>query len=137
MSYKRILHATDLQSDHFKMCEQALAFAKYHQAPLYLIHVIETPQSLLLAQTLGFVELVEPAKELALTVLKTIADALALPYENLFVETGSIKNHVVDKATALHCDLIMVGRQAAEGFSLGSTTCQIAQHMPCDLLILR
>lgn len=139
MFYKKILHATDLQGEHFKTCEKAAQFAKSHQADLYLMHVIEIPNTYLLAQLLGFAELVQPAKEDAASVLKTIADAIQLPHENLLVEIGSVKQHVTEKIKAMRCDLLILGTHMTHSFPdmFGSTASQITRHAECDILIFQ
>jgi nucleotide-binding universal stress UspA family protein len=139
MFYKKILHATDLQGDHFKLCEKVAAFAKLHQAELYLIHVIEIPGSLLIAQTLGFTELVAPAKEDAKAVLKTVAEAIHISTQHTIVKFGSVKQHVTETAVKLQCDLIIIGSHSTHELSdmLGTTAWHISQHAPCDVLMIR
>lgn len=134
--YKRILHATDLQQDHFALCEKAKKLADYHHAMLYLIHVIEIPQTVLLAQNLGLAGLITPAKEDAFTVLKTVADALKLPEKHLYVEIGSVSYHILEQAEALKADLIIMGRHAGMPTPFGSTTYHVMQHANCDVLTL-
>ena len=58
--YNVILHATDLSSEHYSICEKAADFARHFKAKLYLLHVIELPASLQLAQGLGFAEFDRP-----------------------------------------------------------------------------
>ena len=60
-----IIHATDLSENHFGMCERAVAIAKKLQAKLYLLHVVETPSSMVLAQGLGFAEAIFGEKDSA------------------------------------------------------------------------
>lgn len=137
--YKRILHATDLQQNHFSMCEKVTKLAKYHHAELFLVHVIEIPQSMLLAQNLGFAELLLPAKEDAKIVLKTIGDALNISEKHQFVDIGIVKQHILERASSLKCDLIVLGRHCSGILPslLGSTTYHVMQHADCDVLILK
>ncbi|OGV27207.1 MAG: universal stress protein UspA [Legionellales bacterium RIFCSPHIGHO2_12_FULL_37_14] len=137
--YKRILHATDLQKNHFAMCEKANTLAKYHHAELFLVHIVEIPQSMILAQNLGFAGLIAPAKEDAKIVLKTVGEALKIPTSHQFVDTGIVRQHILERATSLKCDLIILGRHG-EGMLqslLGSTTYHIMQHAECDVLTLK
>lgn len=135
--YKHILHATDLQENHFDLCKKAADLAKHHHATLYLLHIIEIPQSLLLAQNLGFTELAKPAKTDAVTVLRTLGEAFSIPNNHLFVEIGSPKHHIIEKAKQLKCQLIILGHHTSPtgvpGF-LGSTTYSVMQHASCDVL---
>ena len=113
--YKNILHATDLSENHFGYCEKALQIAKSLNAKLYIMHVIESPGSLQLAQGLGFAEMYNPSEALASAsqVLKIIGESLNLPEEQLFAEVGSIKEHVLKKVIELNCNLIIIGRHEA------------------------
>ena len=50
--YANILLATDLSENHFEMCRQAADIAACFQAKLFLMHVIEPPARLQIAQGL-------------------------------------------------------------------------------------
>ena len=73
--YTHILHATDLSETHFELCEQAAALSNKLGACLYLIHVIEAPASLQIAQGLGFAEIGKPVKDDAEVVMQVLGDA--------------------------------------------------------------
>lgn len=137
--YHNILHATDLDTNHFDMCEQAVAIAKQLGAKLFLLHVIEPPASLQLAQGLGFAEFDLPAKKDAQTVMAVLGEALNIPMEQQFVEVGSIKAHVLDKAHALSCDLIIIGQHAHRKLPsfLDSTAHHILRDADCDVLTIK
>lgn len=107
--YHAILHPTDLSERHFHLAEKALAISNCFHAPLYLLHVIEPPPTLQLAQGLGFAEFDHPLKDDAIMVMKTLGDALNIPPERQFIEIGSIKMQVIQKADELHCNLIILG----------------------------
>jgi universal stress protein A len=138
--YDRILHATDLNETHFNLCQQAVNIAKHFNARLYLLHVIEPPASLQLAQGLGFAQLNTPIQDDAKTVLKTLGDAFNIPEDQQFVETGSIKTHVFEKALALGCSLIIIGSHTASNIPafLGSTARDIVRDATsCDVLTVQ
>ncbi len=137
--YRHILHATDLSETHFDLCQQALAFAKHLGAKLSLIHVIEPPQTLQIAQGLGFAEMGAPVKDDAEVVMKVLGDALHLPAKQLFVEAGSVKQCVLEKLLALNCDLLLIGSHRPHDLSeiLGSTARTLVEHAPTDVLTLR
>lgn len=137
--YKNILLATDLNDNHFEICQQAAKLAKQLGAKLFLLHVIEPPASLQLAQGLGFAELDAPTKEAAQTVIAVLGEALGVAVEQQFVEVGSIKTHVLDKAHVLSCDLIIIGQHTHRklpGF-LDSTAHHIVQDAECDVLTIK
>ena len=139
--YQNILHATDLSENHFAMCQQAVEIAKRFQAKLYLLHVIEAPVSLQLAQGLGFAELYPPTQMLedAKTVMAALGEAFNLPLDQQRVEIGSIKTQVLETIQALNCQLIILGRHRPSSLPLflGSTAHTVVQQAPCDVLTLR
>lgn len=137
--YTTILHATDLSEDHFDMCEQAKAIATCFHAKLYLLHVIEPPPSLQLAQGLGFAEFDHPIKDDAQTVLGLVGEAIGVPKECQFVEVGSIKMNVLRIAEELAANLIIVGSHTRSSLPpfLGSTAHAVIHHAKCDVLTIR
>lgn len=137
--YTTILHATDLSENHFDICKKAVEIAKYFDATLHLLHVIELPGTVQLAQGLGFTELVAPAKEDAETVMKLLGENFNIPIEQLHVEVGSIKLHILEQIKSLACQLIILGSHTPTSFPtlLGSTTHAVIHQIPCDVLTLR
>ena len=136
--YTHILHATDLCENHFHLCERAVAIAKRFHAKLYLLHVIEAPASLQLAQGLGFAEIENPMTSDAQAVMSVLGEALDIPATQQFVEIGSIKTHVLEKARALNCSLIIMGSHTQSKLPnfLGSSAQNIAHDARCDVLTL-
>lgn len=136
--YTAILHATDLADNHFAMCQKALAIAKRFDAHLYLLHVLETPASIQLAQGLGFAEIQDPTDVLedAKAVMNLIGETLKIPQKHLFVEKGSIKQQVFDKVNELNCELIIIGHHTPSSIPvyLGSTAQSIVHEAHCDVL---
>ena len=139
LMYTHILHATDLSENHFDMCQQAVEIAKCFHAKLYLLHVIQPPASLQLAQGLGFAEFDCPIKEDAEAVMRTLGEALKIPVNQQFVEIGSIKTNILNKVEELSCNLIIIGSHSPSGLPafLGSTAHAIVHHAKCDVLTLR
>lgn len=137
--YTHMLHATDLSENHFHICQQAVKIAQQFNAKLYLLHVIEPPASLQLAQGLGFAEFDSPVKDDAQSVMALLGDALKIPPEQQFVEIGSIKTHVLDTAKELGCKLIIIGSHTPSKLPafLGSTARDIIHDAKCDVLTLR
>lgn len=137
--YKNILFATDLLKEHSALAEKARTIAKQFHARLYLLHVIELPATLQLAQGLGFTELAQPAKEDAQTVLALLGENCQIPPEQQFVEIGSVKEHIFNKVNELNCQLIIIGSHSSSALHsfLGSTAHATVNHSPCDVLTLR
>ncbi|STX93108.1 universal stress protein [Legionella londiniensis] len=136
--YTNILHPTDLSKNHFHLSQKAAEIAKCFNANLYLIHVIEPPKILQLAQGLGFAEFDKPVKDDAIAVMSVLGEALEVPAERQFVEIGSIKVHVLEKANEIACDLIIMGSHSPSNIPtfLGSTAHAVIHHAKCDVLTL-
>lgn len=137
--YTNILHATDLSQSHYHITERAAEIAKQFNAKLYLLHVIELPTSIQIAQGLGFAELANPVPDDAQTVLSLIGENLDIPAEQQFVEIGSVKEHIFKKVKELNCQLIIIGNHSITGITsyLGSTAHAVVNHAPCDVMTLK
>lgn len=137
--YKNILHATDLNETHYKTCEQAKKIASHCHATLSLIHVIEAPATLQIAQGIGFAEIGMPVKDDAEVVMRLLGEALHIPPQHLYVEVGSVKERVLEKIKTLNCDLLIISRHAS--YHLLSFLEQhehaLLNNVPCDVLCLR
>ena len=137
--YKHILHATDLNESHFATCEQAKKIASYFNATLHVIHVIETPATLQLAQGLGFAEITAPIKDDAQLVMRLLGDALYIHEAQQHVEIGSTKDWIIKKIKELRCSLLIIGshthQQLPELFD--STARILIEDVPCDVLTIR
>lgn len=137
--YTNILFATDLLDKHKHLVEQAAQVARHFNATLYLLHVIELPTSYQVAQSLGFTELANPAKDDAETVLSLIGESINIPSSQQFVEIGSVRDIIFKKVKQLNCDLVIIGSHSTHGLEsiLGSTAHAITNRAPCDVLTLR
>lgn len=124
--YKNILHATDLSDQHFEICKKAMTIARHFHAKLHLLHVIEAPLSLQVAQGLGFAEISPPLIDDAITVIRALGEALHIPVKQQWVEIGTLKILLSEKARELDCSLII----------LGKTTHHFIEDTPCDVLLL-
>ena len=137
--YTNILHATDLSGNHFEMCKKALEIAKCFHTKLFLLHVIEPPASLQIAQGLGFAEFDQPIKDDAQAVMRVLGEALNIPVNQQFVEIGSIKVNVLEKVEELACNLVIIGSHTPSNLPafLGSTAHAVVHQAKCDVLTLR
>jgi len=137
--YTNILYATDLSNEHNHLSAKAAEIAKHFKAKLYLLHVIELPASIQLAQGLGFTELANPVKDDAQTVLSLIGDSINIPVEQQIVEIGSVKDHIFSTVKALNCQLIIMGSHSSTGIPalLGNTARATINHAPCDVMTLK
>lgn len=136
--YSTFIHATDLSENHYAMCEEAKKIADKFNGKLYLMHVIEPPASLQLAQGLGFAEFDLPQREDAFSVMRVIGDSLDIPEQQLIVEVGSIKSHVLKMIDTLNCDMIILGKRSPDALHhlLGSTAHAVSHQASCHVLTL-
>jgi nucleotide-binding universal stress UspA family protein len=137
--YTSILHATDLNETHFHLCQQAMNVALKFNATFYLLHVIEQPTSLQLAQGLGFAEIDTPPADDATIVMRALGEALNIPVSHQFVEIGSIKTHTLRKIQTLNCNLLIIGSHSKSNIPafLGSSAQGLVETTPCDVLTIR
>lgn len=136
---KIILHATDLSKDHYPISLRAKAFADELNATLHLIHVIELPASIVIAQSLGFAELGRPCKDDAEAVLKLLGESLNIPEDRQYVEIGSASDEIIKKCEKIKANLLFIGNHSPQNpFAItGSTVHSSLRHAPCDVLVLK
>ena len=138
--YKIILHITDLAENHFDMCRKAAKFAHEINAILFVMHVIESPPSLQIAQGLGFTEIYNPnvAAQNAKEILSIIGESLNIPKDRQIIEIGSIKQHVLNKVNELCCDLIIIGKHTNNKLPefLTNSAHYIMDTASCDILTI-
>lgn len=137
--YKTILFATDLQENHYELCQKAVDIAKALGGDLHLLHVIEIPATLQWAQSLGFAEVGLPVKDEAKAVLNILGEALKIPPDHLHVEIGTASAHILTYIKKADCDLVILGNDARGAISSwpGSTGHAVSLHASCDVLTLR
>ncbi len=139
--FSNILYATDLSENHFHMCQQAVKIANIFGSNIYILHVIETPPTLQIAQGLGFAEIDSPIhlQEDAKSVLSVMCESLNIPASQQFVEVGSIKHHLLNKSKELGCDLIIMGKHTSSHLplALSNTAHSIIHEVDCDLMIIK
>lgn len=138
--YQNILHATDLTADHYAMCEKSLKIARAFNTNLHIIHIIEPPTSLQVAQGLGFTEIYNPtaAQENAQEILKMIGESLEIPTDRLSVVIGPIKEQIKHKLSAINSNLLILGKHKSHDIIdlEGDTTQEIEKSITCDVLTL-
>ncbi len=134
--YTHILHATDLSENHYHMCQKALEVAKKFQAQLFILHVIETPPSMQIAQGLGFASIERPTtlREDAESVLNVLGEDLGIPKERQLVAVGSIYQHIKSSLLEHRCGLLIVGRHYHH--HLFPRLESHDEHFSCDVLTL-
>ncbi len=139
--YKNILLAIDLHpACDEQTTKRAALLAKEFNAKLYIIHAIEHINAYGMAQAYPTViDLEEQMAKEAKDALTKFAESFAIPPANQFVEIGSPKIVILNKAEELKADLIIVGSHGRHGIALllGSTANAVIHNAKCDVLAVR
>lgn len=139
--YQNILLALDLHNDCDKTTiDRAVKIAQTYNASLSLVHAVVHINAYGIAQAYPVVlNIEEDQVDVARTQLAKVGAQLAVPAERLFVEIGSPKSIIIQKAIDIKADLIIVGSHGRHGISLllGSTANAVLHHANCDVLAIR
>lgn len=138
--YKHILLAADFNPESSTVNERAKAMQASNNCALSVIHVLE-PISIAYGGEFP-VNLGELHKELekqAREQLEELADSLAIPTSNRFLEIGITEKEILRTAEEQGVDLIIMGSHGKHGLSLllGSTANAILHRAECDVLAVR
>ena len=142
LKYHHILLTTDLSEGADKIADRAKEIAKAANAALSVVHVVEHTPIVYGGGEFSIpldINLEEALKNQARQALARLGNRIAVPQENQYVETGSVKVAVTTLAKKMHVDLILVGTHARHGIEkiLGSTANAILHAAKCDVLTVR
>lgn len=141
MVYKNILMAVDLHPSCDELTAQHAAdIAKLFNAQLYIIHAVEHLNAYGVAQAYPTViDLEEDMVKEAQKELTRWGSKLDIPPQRQFVEVGSPKIVILNKAEDIKADLIVVGSHGRHGIGLllGSTANGVLHNAKCDVLAVR
>ena len=140
--YKHILLAADFSDHGDEVASKAKELAEANQAKLSTIHVVDNLP--ITDASYGPIipfdgDLTEQLMAAAKKRLAKVADELAIPESNQWLEIGSPKLEIVRIAEQNDVDLIVVGSHGRHGFALllGSTANGVLHHALCDVLAVR
>lgn len=139
--YRHILCAVDLSEENVAVASRAAELAKYYQAKLSLLHVVEyIPIDL--ANELVLPQQQEIEQQLVVQAqsnLDSLAKQIDIEPANKAVVQGSTKSEIVEYAQVNQVDLIVLGRHGRHGISrlLGSVANAVLHHAPCDVLAVK
>ena len=153
MTIKTILIATDFSEDARRLSEAARSLLALNPNRILLIHVLNPPQaSIAMASPGGSLALppeISDAEREAHAAAESQAKAglaeflgslqTSIPVE-MEVLTGPAPDSICRKAAECSADLLVLashGHGALRRALLGSTAQYLANHAPCDVLILR
>lgn len=141
-NYQHILIAVDFFAQCDAVVARAQELATHCQAKLSVIHVVDS----LPITDVGYgtdvpfnLDLTDELLDIAKQRLAKLAQKLAIPKEQQWLEIGSPKTEVVRIAKENNVDLIVVGSHGRHGLALllGSTANSILHYAPCDVLAVR
>lgn len=140
--YQHILIAADFSKHSDDICNKAQQLAKYYQAKLSICHIVEDfPLTDFAYEPMISVDidmrnaLLDAGKK----QLTKLANTLAIPVSQQWVECGSPGHDIVRIADDNQVDLIVVGSHGRHGIKLllGSTANAVLHHAHCDVLAVR
>lgn len=147
--YKHMMVAYDGSHLSDKALDEAIEFATQTRCKISLLYVL-TPHHLLVggsSRIPGLKELerqhAETLREHAREMLQSAQDrvkAAGIGCEVVFEEGHHPYQHIVDGATRLKCDVILMashGRRGIEGFVVGSQTVKVLTHSDVPVLVVR
>ena len=147
--YTHILVAYDGSALSDKALAEAIKLARQTQAPVTLLYVL-TPHHLLVGGgrlVPGLKELEQQHAEMLRQEARQMLEraharltAADIPCEVLLEEGYDPYQHIVQGASRLNCDLIVMashGRRGIEGLVVGSQTIKVLSHSQVPVLVVR
>ena len=142
LCYKHVLLATDLSEETNVLAETAASVAKHSGAKLSIVHVMEHVPVVYGSGEFSIpldMNLEDQLSKNARRVLTVIANRVGVADEDLYIAHGSLKKEIIELASQLEADLIVVGSHRHSGieFLLGATANAILHTGKCDILAVR
>lgn len=139
--YKHVLVAIDLHPDcDKKTINRALTIAKENNAKFSIVHAIEHINAYGVAEAYSAVlDVEEEMLKEAKAEMTRIGEQFGIQPASQYIEVGSPKTVIMNKAKDLGADLIVVGSHGRHGIQLllGSTANAVLHHANCDVLAVR
>lgn len=137
MSYQHILVAVDLSSDSEKLVEKAVALAKPLNADISFIHIDVNYAELYTGLIdINLAETQHQAMEASQDKLKSLADHANYPIKHTLVGSGDLSNELCDTIKTFHVDLLICGHHQDFWSKLLSSTRQLLNCSPIDMLVV-
>lgn len=139
---KHILLATDLSASCQVVAQRAKQIADLFGAQISIVHAFEYRAVVYGGGEFALpidTDLMETLAKNARTALEQLGKDLNVPSERLHIAMDSVKNSVVELATKLGVDLLVIGSHGVHGpaLLLGSSANAILHAAKCDVLAVR
>jgi universal stress protein A len=141
---RKIMVPLDFSETSQKALRYARALASFSESRVVLVHVIEPIE---MPAEFGYIpfnpdELTARRREQSLRKLQDMGQEAGLaPYvDSPVVRIGKPWRELVDAASALRCDLVVIGTHGLTGIKhvlLGSVAEQVIRHATCPVLVVR
>lgn len=142
VEFTRVLCPVDLSDLSMRALAHAAAIARWYGATLTVLHVVPSfePRQVRTGAIGDAVQFVQPmSREEVVRQLREAvrASGLDAPHATMAAEEGDAAATIVDRAAALHADLLVLGTHGRSGVDrllLGSVAEKVLRKAPCAVL---
>ncbi|HAS6176402.1 universal stress protein [Vibrio vulnificus] len=137
MSYQHILVAVDLSDDSKLLIDKAVSLAKALEAKVSFIHIDVNYAELYTGLIdINMAEAQHQAMEASRTQLGNLADYANFPITHTLVGSGDLSNELCDTIGEYQVDLLVCGHHQDFWSKLLSSTRQLINCSPVDMLVV-
>ncbi|ERM59079.1 MULTISPECIES: universal stress protein UspA [Vibrio] len=137
MSYKHILVAVDLSDDSKLLVDKAVALAKPLEAKVSFIHIDVNYAELYTGLIdINMAETQHNAMEASRIQLQSFADYAQYPITHTLVGSGDLSHELCDTINEFSVDLVVCGHHQDFWSKLLSSTRQLINASPVDMLVV-
>lgn len=140
--YRHILFAADLVfADDDLIMKKIKSLQEINQCTLSIVHAIEYPRAL--REGYDIPTAADWQAELESSIherMEKISVEMHIPKEHQYIRVGKPRLKILEVASEIGADLIVVGTHARHGFRLlfsGSTANDLIRKSGCDILVIR
>lgn len=137
MGYQHILVALDLSEDSKVLVDKAVAFARPLNAQLSFIHIDVNYAELYTGLIdINLAETQHNSMEASLNQLQDLAKYAGYPINHTLVGSGDLSNEICDTIAEFNIDLVVCGHHQDFWSKILSSTKQLMNCTPVDLLVV-
>jgi nucleotide-binding universal stress UspA family protein len=138
----RILHPTDFSASSHYAYRIALDLARLYQAPVVVLHVVETlgPENVTYGEATSQLEPESYRQRLQAELERTVGPPPAGVAIEFLLAEGNPETAIERTVAERHCDLIVMGTHGHTGLSrlfMGSIAEKVVRRAPCPVLVCK